>query len=44
MAETDRQTDKQTYGHSDSMTESTKWGDSVKIPHTGKPDSLDVCR
>ena len=30
MAQTNRQTDRQAYGHRDSMTESAKWSDSVK--------------
>ena len=34
MAQTDKQTDRQTEGHGDSMTESAKWADSVKIIKT----------
>ena len=30
MAQTDRQTNRQTDGHGDSMTESAQWADSVK--------------
>ena len=30
MAQTDKQTDRQTSGHGDSMTESAQWADSVK--------------
>ena len=31
MAQTDKQTDKQTNGHGDSMTESAQWAGSVKM-------------
>ena len=31
MAQTDKQTDRQTYGHCDSKTESAQWANSVKI-------------
>ena len=34
MAQTDKQTDRQTDGHGNSMTESAQWADSVKI-HLG---------
>ena len=37
------QTDRQTHGHRDSMTESAQWANSLKIPHTGDTESLGVC-
>ena len=44
IRQTDRKTDKQTNRHVDSMTDPAQRADSVKIPHTGDTESINVCR